>query len=76
MTIYPDDPQPDLETYPTAPPWRLTQLRLGSHTGTHIDAASHYIAAGKTIDQYPLERCVLPGVVVRIGGCCGSVPIG
>ena len=76
MTTYPDDPQPGLEEYPTGPPWRLTQLHLGSHTGTHIDAASHYIPGGKTIEQYPLDRCVLPGVVVRVCGVAGAAPIG
>lgn len=55
MPIYPDDPIPAVDAFPCSPPWRLTQLRLGSHTGTHIDAASHYIPDGRTIEAYPLE---------------------
>lgn len=76
MPIYPDDPIPAVDAFPSSPPWRLTQLRLGSHTGTHIDAASHYIPDGRTIEAYPLERCVLFGHVVRIRGLAGAVAIG
>lgn len=75
MPVYPDDPVPRLADVPTAPPWKLTSVTLGSHSGTHIDAASHYIPGGKTIDRYPLERFVLPGVVVRVRGLAGAVPI-
>lgn len=31
------------------------QIRMNSHTGTHIDAPYHFFADGKTIDQIPLE---------------------
>ena len=34
------------------------------HTCTHMDAPFHFYAAGKTIDQIPLERCM--GRAVRI----------
>ena len=36
----------------------LSELCLGSHTGTHVDAPSHFIDAGKAIDQLPLERFI------------------
>lgn len=28
---------------------------MGTHTGTHIEAPSHFIQGGKTLDQFPLE---------------------
>lgn len=31
-------------------------LRLHMHTGTHVDAPSHFIPGGKTIEQLPLEK--------------------
>lgn len=31
------------------------KLVLGTHTGTHIDAPSHFIPGGRTIDQIPLD---------------------
>ena len=76
MTIFPGDPVPSIQ--PAAgvvAPWRVTELHLGSHTGTHIDSASHYIPKGKTIDQYPLARFMLPGMVVPVPGLADDHPI-
>ncbi len=39
---------------------RETNIRLSSHTGTHIDAPSHFLRDGKAIDQIKLERLVGP----------------
>lgn len=67
MTIFPGDPLPDIQ--PAAgviAPWQVTDLHLGSHSGTHIDAASHYLQAGKTIDQYSIARFILPGIVLQV----------
>lgn len=36
----------------------LSELCLGSHTGTHVDAPVHFIAGGKGIDRMPLERFI------------------
>ncbi|KAF8633863.1 hypothetical protein AX15_001198 [Amanita polypyramis BW_CC] len=42
-------------------------LSLGTHTGTHIDAPSHFILDGKYIGQIPLEELVaIPAVVVDL----------
>jgi arylformamidase len=37
---------------------RETSFQLSSHTGTHVDAPSHFLKDGKTIDELPLERFV------------------
>jgi kynurenine formamidase len=66
MTFYPGDPEPVIEPAPEALPWKVTRLSIGTHTGTHIDAAIHYDPSGRTIDQYPIERFILPGVVVNL----------
>ncbi|KIK77873.1 hypothetical protein PAXRUDRAFT_165522 [Paxillus rubicundulus Ve08.2h10] len=42
----------------------VTMLSLGSHTGTHIDAPSHFIADGETIDEFDLRRLLGRAVVV------------
>ncbi|MGN1001524.1 MAG: cyclase family protein [Oscillospiraceae bacterium] len=34
----------------------LSRITADSHTGTHADAPSHYLAEGLTIDQMPLEN--------------------
>lgn len=41
-------------------------LTLSSHAGTHLDSPAHLIAGGKTLDQYPLNRFLLPGRVVSV----------
>src|SRR5512146_1733470 len=75
MAVFPGDPQPRIEGAGAAVSWRVTALRLGSHTGTHIDAASHYVPDGTTIDAYPLERFVLPGAVAPALGLAPDEPI-
>lgn len=43
-----------------------SSLLLGSHIGTHMDAASHFIEGGYTIDQTPLENCIGEVTVVDL----------
>jgi arylformamidase len=64
MPVFPEDPEVVLEPAGALEPWRVTRLSLGTHSGTHIDAASHFVPGGTTIDRYPLERFVLPAWVV------------
>jgi kynurenine formamidase len=66
MPIFPGDPDVAVEPAASEPPWRLTDLRLGSHSGTHMDAASHLVTDGRTIDQYPLDRFVVDARVVHL----------
>ena len=66
MPIYPGDPVVELGDADVGEPWRVSRLALGSHSGTHIDAAGHYVRGGSTIDEYPLERFVLPAVVASV----------
>jgi arylformamidase len=69
-----------LITYPGSPPTRLlphdriadgspanvTELRFGSHTGTHVDAAHHFIDGGQTVDELPLDVLIGAAEVLRI----------
>jgi arylformamidase len=69
MFYYPGDPKPEIAPAKGIhPPWRVTEIFLGSHTGTHIDAASHFVKNGKTIDQYILERFIVPGIILPLDG--------
>jgi len=34
----------------------ITEIRISSHSGTHIDAPSHYLEMGASIDQIPLTH--------------------
>jgi kynurenine formamidase len=66
MPVFPEDPEVAFAPAAALEPWRVTRLTLGTHSGTHIDAASHFIPGGPTIDAYPLERFVLPAHVVPV----------
>jgi kynurenine formamidase len=66
MPVYPGDPEVGLSVSDQEQPWHVLSVALGSHSGTHIDAARHYVPDGATIDQYPIERFVVEAVVVRV----------
>lgn len=66
MPVFPGDPPVELAPAGAEPPWQVTRLHLGTHSGTHIDAASHYVRDGRSIDEYPLERFVLDAYVVHL----------
>jgi arylformamidase len=42
---------------------RETTITLSAHTGTHIDAPSHFVKDGKTIDQLDLAKVIGPAKV-------------
>jgi arylformamidase len=44
----------------------ISQLSLGSHTGTHMDAPLHFIRDGKGIDTMPAEATVGRARVIEI----------
>lgn len=37
---------------------RTHEIKLGTHTGTHIDAPAHFISGGETIEAVPLDRLI------------------
>ena len=41
------------------------RINLNVHYGTHMDAPCHRNPYTKTIEQYPLERFILPAVVIE-----------
>jgi len=40
-------------------------LRLGTHSGTHVDAPRHFLRGGTTVDQLPWEALLGPVRVVQ-----------
>src|ERR1700694_7279 len=44
----------------------VSELRLGSHTGTHVDAPSHFIKGGKGIDRVDPNRFIGPAYVADL----------
>lgn len=46
--------------------YNITQISIGSHQGTHLDAMYHFLDDGKTLDQMPLEWFYGTAHVLRI----------
>jgi arylformamidase len=51
----------------------VSELCLGSHTGTHVDAPSHFIKGAKGIDQVDLARFIGPAWVADLGRVRGGI---
>ncbi len=45
----------------------LSRLEMSSHSGTHLDAPSHFIREGKTIDEMPLDIYYGPVRIIDFG---------
>lgn len=41
----------------------VSSIEMGAHSGTHIDAPSHFLAAGDSVESIPLETLLGPCVV-------------
>ena len=69
MVVYPGDAGAEIEPYhqiSRGDAANLSQLRLGSHTGTHVDAPHHFIDDGETVDQLDLDALVGPARVLDL----------
>lgn len=44
--------------------YEVTQICLGSHSGTHLDAPRHFFQAGAALSDYPMERLIAEGVIL------------
>lgn len=58
VTVYPGDPAVEYAPAATheSDGYRVTEVRLGSHAGTHIDAPSHTESDGRNLDEFDVER--------------------
>ncbi len=72
MPVYPGDPEVQVRAAGLDAPWQVLDIALGTHSGTHIDAARHYVPEGRTIDEYPLDRFVLEAWVVHLDAGAGE----
>jgi kynurenine formamidase len=48
--------------------WGLASMfiSMADHGGTHIDAPRHFGPTGISIDKYPLEKCIVPGICLDL----------
>ena len=72
---YPGDPEFSAKPafkFPAGDGPRVHALRLGTHTGTHIDAPYHFYKDGKKIDEVPLEWLIGRPVVIDLSSLVGG----
>ena len=68
IQIYPGDPLPSISqglTHETDH-CNVDLLKLGSHTGTHIDAPYHFLKDGQRIDEIPVARFIGNGILIDV----------
>ena len=58
MAVYPGDPEVEIELVHSyeSDNWNLSEIKMGTHTGTHVDAFSHMHKGKESLDDIPLNR--------------------
>lgn len=69
MPVYPGDPEVRLEAVSLIKDtgYHVTEICMGTHTGTHIDAPMHCLPGAKGVDSAPLNALVGPAEVLNLG---------
>ncbi len=52
---------------------RETTIHLSSHSGTHVDAPSHFLKEGTTIDELHLDRVIGDCIVLDMTTCAERI---
>ena len=71
MAIYPNNPRytcKRVSDMRRGDPCNVSQITIGTHTGTHLDAPLHFVGNGMAIDEIPLERINGKAKVLEITG--------
>lgn len=73
MTVYPGDAKTEVTPAATIEKdgYRTTDIKMTSHTGTHIDAPAHIFADGKPLDEFRNETFFGFGLVIDVRKCAG-----
>ncbi|MGH9042968.1 MAG: cyclase family protein [Acidimicrobiia bacterium] len=54
-------------------PADVSEVRLSSHTGTHVDPPAHFLAGGATVDELALDTLIGPALVIDLTGRPGPI---
>lgn len=70
MPVWPGEPDPEIWNSATLERegYRVESIRTGTHLGTHMDAPSHFIERGDTLDRIPLETLMGRAVILDFTG--------
>ncbi len=69
MAHWPGDPDVRIERTQSiewGAPCNVSKLSMSAHTGTHMDAALHFVPKGAPLDAMPLSATIGPARVVEI----------
>ncbi|MEB3287111.1 MAG: cyclase family protein [Vampirovibrionales bacterium] len=69
MATWPGDPPVEVEKrmdVHAGDPATVSNLNAGVHTGTHVDAFSHFLKDGKTLSEMPLEPYIGKALVIQV----------
>ena len=68
MPIFPGLPDPSFKPIAKVEDdgYAMSEYHLLNHIGTHVDAPSHQIAGGDTLDDIPLDRLVTDAVTIDV----------
>lgn len=70
MSVFPGDPVVDLDTIYTVADdfFKVEQIQMGAHAGTHLDVPGHFIEGGATLDELAAEDFVWPAYKIDVRG--------
>ena len=74
--IYPGNPEITIELQQAIARGagaNVSKVSLGSHTGTHVDAARHFFDDGETVDQIDLARFIGPAILIEFESTLMSI---
>ena len=73
--IFPGDPIPEIERICTLEKegFSVSRLNFGSHTGTHVDAPSHILKNGMTIDKLELKNLMGKALILDFSSQSGEL---
>ena len=68
--VYPGNPEIDITLISLVAKGdsaNVSRIVMGSHTGTHADAARHFFDDGQPVDEIPLDRLIGPARLIVMG---------
>jgi arylformamidase len=69
MPVYPGDPAVEVDTpvsLANGASANVSRLRMGAHTGTHVDAPAHFLAGGSGAADLPLDALIGDAYVIEV----------
>lgn len=75
MLTWPGDPPAEVERrkHLATDGSNVSELRIGTHTGTHVDPPVHFIDGADGIDRVPLDALNGPAVVIHLPDADGPM---